>query len=117
MRKCKLIYCEKQISVCLGKGGGRNRGRITKEQEESLEGEGYVHYLDYRDGFELPRWLSGEKKKKNLHTNSGDSGSIPGWGRSPGEGNGNPFQCSCLENSMDRVAWRATVHGVAKSQT
>ena len=40
MRKCKLIYCEKQISVCLGKGGGRNRGRITKEQEESLEGEG-----------------------------------------------------------------------------
>jgi len=64
LRKCKLIYCEKQISVCLGKGGGRNRGRITKEQEESLEGEGYVHYLDYRDGFELPRWLSGEKKKK-----------------------------------------------------
>ena len=42
---------------------------------------------------------------------------IPGSGRSPGEGNGNPLQYSCLENSMDRGAWRATVHGVAKSQT
>ena len=42
---------------------------------------------------------------------------IPGLGRSPGIGNGNPFQCSCLEDSMDRGAWRATVHGVAKSRT
>ena len=42
--------------------------------------------------------------------------SIPGLGRSPGEGNGNPLQYSCLENSMDRGAWQATVHGVAKSQ-
>ena len=46
-----------------------------------------------------------------------DSGSIPGSGRSPGEGNVNPLQYSCLENFMDRGAWRATVHGVAKSQT
>ena len=42
---------------------------------------------------------------------------VPGWGRSPGEGNDNPLQYSCLENPMDRGAWRATVHGVAKSQT
>ena len=42
---------------------------------------------------------------------------IPGLGRSPGEGNGNPFQYSCLENSMDRGAWRATVHGIIKSRT
>ena len=56
-------------------------------------------------------------KKKNFHTNAGDSGCIPGWGRSPGKGNGNPLQYSCLENSMDRGAWWATVHGVAKSQT
>ena len=48
--------------------------------------------------------------------NAGDQGSIPGSGRSPGEGNGNALQYSCLENSMDRGAWRATVHGVAKSQ-
>ena len=46
-----------------------------------------------------------------------DLGSIPESGRSPGGGNGNPFQCSCLENSVDRGAWWATVHGVAKSQT
>ena len=49
--------------------------------------------------------------------NAGDLGSIPGSGRSFGEGNGNPFQYSCLEKSMDRGAWQATVHGVAKSQT
>ena len=46
-----------------------------------------------------------------------DMGSIPGLGRSPGEGNGNPLQYSCLENFMDRGAWQATVHGVAKSWT
>ena len=45
-----------------------------------------------------------------------DTGSIPGSGRSLGEGNGNPLQHSCLENPMDRGAWWATVHGVAKSQ-
>ena len=44
-------------------------------------------------------------------------GSIPGSGRSPAEGNGNPLQCSCLENPMDRGTWWATVHGVPKSQT
>ena len=57
---------------------------------------------------------------KNLPVNEGDArdtGSIPGLGRSPGKGNGNPFQYSCLENSMDRGAWQATVHGAAKSGT
>ena len=49
--------------------------------------------------------------------NAGDLGLIPGSGRSPGEGNGNPFQYSCLENPMDGGAWWATVHGVAKSRT
>ena len=57
---------------------------------------------------------------KNLLANDNakdirDTGSIPGLGRSPGEGNGNPFQYSCLENPMDRGAWQATVHGVAES--
>ena len=47
---------------------------------------------------------------------SGDVGSVPGSGRSPGVGNGNPFQYYCLENSMDGGPWRATVHGVTKSQ-
>ena len=53
---------------------------------------------------------------KNLLSNA-DVGSIPGSGRSPGGGHGNPLQYSCLENPMDRGAWQATVHGVAKSQT
>ena len=48
---------------------------------------------------------------------AGDTGSIPGSGRSPGEENGNPLQYSCLENPMDRGAWQITVHRVAKSQT
>ena len=57
---------------------------------------------------------------KNLPTNTGntrDVGSIPGLGRSPGEGNGNPLQYSCLENPMDGGAWWARVHGVANSRT
>ena len=54
---------------------------------------------------------------KNLPASVRDPGSIPGSGRSPGEGNGNPLQYSCLENSMERGAWWATVYGVAKSQT
>ena len=48
--------------------------------------------------------------------NVGDLGLIPGLGRSPGEGNGSPLQYSCLENPMDKGAWQATAHGVAKSQ-
>ena len=57
---------------------------------------------------------------RHMPDNAGDTrdvGSIPGSGRSPGEGNGNPLQYPCLENPMDRGAWRATVHGVAKSRT
>ena len=49
--------------------------------------------------------------------NAGDLGSIPGSARSPGEGNGNPLQYSCLENSVDGGAWWATVYGVAKNRT
>ena len=52
---------------------------------------------------------------KNLPVNVGDVSLIPELGRSPGEGNGNPLQYSCLGNPMDKGAWRATVHGVAKS--
>ena len=51
---------------------------------------------------------------KNLPANAGNEGLIPGSGRSSGEGNGNPFQYSCLENPMDRGAWWAMVHGVTK---
>ena len=57
----------------------------------------------------------GGSEVKASACNAGDLGSIPGSGRSPGEGNGNPLQYSCLENPMDRGAWWATVHGVIKS--
>ena len=54
---------------------------------------------------------------KNWTANAGDMGLIPGLERSPGEENGNPLHCSCLENPMDRGAWQSTVHGVTKSWT
>ena len=61
--------------------------------------------------------FSGSSAVKASASNVGDPGLIPGLGRSPGEGNGNPLQYSCLKNPMDGGAWWATVHGVAKSWT
>ena len=63
-----------------------------------------------------PLGFPGGSAVKNLPANAGDVGSTPGPGRSPGEGNDNPLQYSCLGNPMDRGAWWATVPGVAKSQ-
>ena len=60
--------------------------------------------------------FNGSESKESA-CNAGDLGSVPGSGRSPGEGNGNPLQDSCLGNPVDRGVWRATVHGVAKSGT
>ena len=60
---------------------------------------------------------NGPCKVKNPPANARNTGLIPGSGRSPGGGNGNPFQYSCLGNSTDRGAWWATVHGVAESDT
>ena len=61
--------------------------------------------------------MPGGSDGKASACNAGDPASIPGPGRSPGEGNGTPLQYSCLENPMDGGAWRATVHGVTKSRT
>ena len=60
--------------------------------------------------------FSGSSNCKESVCNAGDPGSIPGLGRSPGEGNGYPLQYFCLKNSMDRGAWKATVHGLTKNQ-
>ena len=66
-----------------------------------------------KDYMGFPGGLDG----KESASNAGDLGSIPGSGRFPGRGHGNPFQCSCLENPMDRGAWQATVQGVTKGRT
>ena len=65
----------------------------------------------------LTSLVPGGSEVKGSASNAGDPGSIPGSGRSPGEGNGNPLWYSCLENPMDGGTWYATVNGVAKSQT
>ena len=67
--------------------------------------------------FTSKKHFPGGSDGKESACHAGDPGSIPGLGRSPGEGNGNPLQYSCLENSTDRGAWQATVHGVVKSRT
>ena len=72
---------------------------------------GKVVIFSYLDGSNIP----GGSDSKESACNVGDLGSIPGLGRSPGEGNGNPLQYSCLENPVDRGAWWATVHKVTKS--
>ena len=64
--------------------------------------------------YSLPGALPGGSVVKNSPANAGDTGWIPGSGRSPEEGNGSPFQDSLLGNPMDREAWRAAVHGVTK---
>ena len=78
----------------------------------SSEGEVFLCQI-----LEVSMGFPGGSEVKASAWNAGDPGLIPGSGRSPGEGTGNPFQYSCLENPMEGGAWEATVHGVAKSQT
>ena len=80
-------------------------------------------FISYKKTDQNFNWIEGHwaslvaQRLKHLPCNVGDLGSIPGSGRSPGEGNGNPLQDSCLENPMDGGVWWATVHGVTKSWT
>ena len=71
-------------------------------------------YLPYNRGFPGSAVVKNSPAKA---ADAGDKGLIPGSGRSPGVGNGNPLKYSCLENSMDRGVWQAAVHGVTKSRT
>ena len=66
---------------------------------------------------EVPQKTKDGSDGKESACNAGDQDSVPGSGRSPGEGNGNPLQYLCLENPMDRGTWQATVDGIAKSRT
>ena len=85
-----------------------------------------IHFVRSHATLELPSFIAeycwhmgfpGGSDGKESACNAGDPGLIPGSGRSPGEGNGNPTQYSCQENSMDRGAWQAAAQGVTKSQT
>ena len=85
----------------------------TKKTRHSPQMKRFFPLLISLFGIHFP----GGSKGKESACDAKDQGWIPGWGRSPGEGNGNPLQNSYLENSMDRGAWCARVHGVAKSWT
>ena len=83
--------------------------------------ETLVRFLDWEDSWKRDRLptpvfldFPGGSAGNESASNAGDLGLIPGLGRSPGEGNGNPFQSSCLGNPMDRGAWWATVHGITR---
>ena len=88
------------------------RLQSTGSQRDGLDWATFTHSLITG----LPWWLSGIDSGCNVG-DSGDVGSIPGSGRSPGGGHGSPLQYSCLENPVERWAWQAMVHGVTKSQT
>ena len=86
-------------------------------RREGLDSSWWKCPLKHDFIFQLVKGFPGGAVVKSPPASAGDSGSISGLGRSPGEGNGNPLQYYCLENPMDRGVRQATVHGVAKSQT
>ena len=88
----ELLKKERAIQGIIAKFCGRPLGNNVEKKARSTGGKEYA-------------------------CNAGNLGLIPGLGRSPGEGNGNPLQYSCLEKPMDRGTWQAAVHGVTKSQT
>ena len=100
-----LSYQEKEVLRSLFPKLPSSSTKLTCQQLSS--GLGY-------EGLFYSWNFSGGSAVKNPSANAGDAGSIPGLGRSPGEGHGNPLQYSCLENPMGQGAWWATVHGVAK---
>ena len=103
---------QKQKPTGRASEGSKRKGALKRDGKTSLHLRGvWVVALGSRRGFPDGSAVN------NPPANPGDKGSFLGSGRSPGGGNGSPLQYSCLENSMDRGAWRATVHGVAKSQT
>ena len=104
---------EKAGSGSFWKENGLSYSVVVKENrgQSSAHSELIAHFTFLFLGF------PGGSGSKESACNVGDMGSIPGLGRSPGEGNGNPFQYSCLGNPMDRGAWQASLHEVKKNQT
>ena len=98
-RMCPNVHCS---TISIARTWKQPKGPSTDEWIKMY----YIHM-----------GIPGDSEVKASACNAGDRGLIPGSGIFPEEGNGNPLQYSCLENPMDRGAWWATVHGVAKSQT
>ena len=107
---CFKMYKIIQIGL---KGSQSYRNLVINNFKYSTEIHEFVYHILNNDLVGFP----GSSDSKVTAYNVGNLDSIPGSGRSPGEGNGHPLQYSCLENPMDRAAWGATVHGVAKSRT
>ena len=95
----------------------RKREQRPARSSCTLSSEGKPAELKPAGGFYLCVFVPGRSDGKESACSAGDPGLIPGSGRSPGEGNGNPLQYSCLENPMDSGAWWAIVQGVPKSWT
>ena len=127
-----MYHWKDTLSTQVWPRGGRNRGLHTPilwgvrqwSQETVPSQEGWKQDEDCLNVLDSIWWgiksFPGSSAVKNRPANASDEierGSIPGWGRSPGGGNGNPFQYSRLKNSMDRGTWWVTIHGVTKSRT
>ena len=118
-----LPLCKVQIaptSAFLASWGGTHCFSPWYCSSKLRTAAGIVVYIEFlRDRLPTPLFLGfpNSSDGKESACSAGDLGSVPGLGRSPGEGTGYPPQCSCLENSMDRGAWRAIVYKVTNSQT
>ena len=99
------------LGAVIGTGG------YGTEQNRQIPSHTALAFSSYNELVHIGEVSPGGAVVKNLPVNPGDTSLSPGSGRSPGGGNGNPPQYSCLENVMDRGAWWATVHGVAESDT
>ena len=102
----------KHLIVSESKESTQKIGLFQRDRWTNLEKSSYIHSWN-----NFKQSKSGDSMVKNAQTKAGNAGSVPGSGWSPGVGNGNPLQYSCLENSMDTRAWQATVHEIAKSWT
>ena len=130
--KCDPMWCKEDVCTCLGLGERDMNMSVWEDRAASpeccLKITDAGTSLVVRPGVKTPpanagdtglpaQGFAGDSGSKNSTYNAGVPGSILGLGRTPGEGNGNPLQSSCLVNPMDRGAWWAAVHGIAKSQT
>ena len=115
------LLCKDTVRGCPSANQEVHLTRHQVGQNFDLELPSFQNCEDKNSAVSKPPSLSSPSELRQCHTfiayNAGDLGSIPGSGRSPGEGNGNPLQHSCLENPMDKGAWQDGVHGVTKNQT